>query len=166
MVYAAPSLILTTTIKLTEILEIQRLGPMPVQPKVGGWRVITSSSTAPGGITRCLQCEARFLHCSGRLGRCETENDILSAFPERFFPQLPQLLLPLNDCQKMISSQLTELAGKATGAVRQNHFGFAVATGVEENFARGRVTGRIFKANRFAILFENKIAQWDPAAFS
>ena len=66
----------------------------------------------------------------------------------------------------MISSQLTELAGKATGAVRQSDFGFAVATGVEENLTRGRVTRRIFKANRFATLFKNKIAQGDPAALS
>jgi len=66
----------------------------------------------------------------------------------------------------MISRQLPELAGKATGAVGQNDFGFAVATGVEENFTRGRVARRILKSNGFAILFENKIAQGDPAAFA
>jgi hypothetical protein len=61
----------------------------------------------------------------------------------------------------MIAGELADFAGEGDGAVRQQDFGLADATRIENDFARRRVTGVVLVAQPEII-----VAERDPAALA
>ena len=63
----------------------------------------------------------------------------------------------LDDCREVVARQLTELAGEHRRAVGEQDLRLAVAAGVKQNLAGGRVTRRVLKADA-----ELEVAERNP----
>lgn len=92
---------------------------------------------------------------------CCLKKDILCAFPQHFFADGAQVFFAFDDGEEMVAGKLPHFAGKAGGSVGEQDFGFAVAAGVEEDFAGGGVAGVVFKAD-----VELEVAEGNPACFA
>src|SRR5688500_18045944 len=69
----------------------------------------------------------------------EVEDDVLRAFPEAHGPDSGQVLIPLDDRQEMVSSELAHLRREAAGAVGEQNLRLTGAPGVEKHLSRSGI---------------------------
>src|ERR1700679_1288418 len=88
------------------------------------------------------------------------EQNILGAVPQHELAERTHLIAAFNDRQKMISRELTDLAGETHIAVGEQDLGFADAAGIEDDLTRRRIAGVVLVAQP-----KIEIAKRDPAPF-
>src|SRR5207247_6674050 len=72
-----------------------------------------------------------------------------------------QLRGSFDEGQKVIASELPDLAGETDAAIGEQELGLADPAGVEEELTRGGVARRVLVAEA-----EVKTTEWDPACFA
>src|SRR5690606_14711297 len=124
----------------------------------------SSGAAAVSRVTRVFMVLLPYPNCCG--ASRQLEGDVLRTFPEGLEPKCAQVFTALDDGQKVISSQLPQLAGEAAGTVGHDDFRLAVPAGVEQNVAHRRMAGVILEAHRRASVVQLIVPHGHPAAFA
>src|ERR1700679_2944205 len=88
------------------------------------------------------------------------KQNILGAVPQHQLAERTHLIAALDDRQKMISRELTDLAGETHIAIGEQDLGFAGAAGIENDLDGRRIAGVVLVAQP-----KIEIAELEPAPF-
>lgn len=89
------------------------------------------------------------------------ETDILSALPEHRPSDFRQEFSAVDDGEKMVAGKLSDFAGEAGAAVREENLALTEPTGMEEDISGSRMAGCIFVRDA-----EVQVAERDPGSFA
>src|SRR6185312_3389148 len=74
----------------------------------------------------------------------QLETDVLRALPQHGLAERRQILQTRGQCDEMIARELAHLARKMHSPVGEQDFGFADATGIEDDLPRRGIAGVVF----------------------
>lgn len=87
--------------------------------------------------------------------------DVVRALPENFASKFFELFLTGDDGKEMVARELASFAGETGGAVGEKYFGFALASGIEQELASAGIAGVVLKIDA-----DLEVSQWYPGGFA